>query len=60
MELKRLGVPTELFMYPGGRARHRDPRNQFVKAMAEMAWKDYYVRGLGKYVKNKGATEAVR
>jgi dipeptidyl aminopeptidase/acylaminoacyl peptidase len=48
MALKRLGVPTELFMYPGESHGIPDARNQFVKSMAEMAWMDYYVRGLGK------------
>ena len=48
MALKRLGVPTELFMYPGQSHGIPDARNQFVKSMAEMAWMDYYVRGQGK------------
>ena len=25
-----------------------EPRNQFVKSTAEMAWMDYWVRGVGK------------
>ncbi len=48
MALKRLGVPTELFVYPGESHGIPDPRNQFVKSTAEMAWMDYYVRGIGK------------
>ena len=48
MALKRLGVPTELFMYPGQSHGIPDQRNQLVKAVSEMAWMDYYVRGLGK------------
>ncbi|MFB3853852.1 MAG: prolyl oligopeptidase family serine peptidase [Vicinamibacterales bacterium] len=48
MALKRLGVPTELFMYPGESHGIPDARNQLVKAMAEMAWMDYYVRGKGE------------
>jgi dipeptidyl aminopeptidase/acylaminoacyl peptidase len=48
MALKRLGVPTELLVYPGESHGIPDPRNQFVKSMAEMAWMDYYVRGIGK------------
>ncbi|MEX2154742.1 MAG: S9 family peptidase [Gemmatimonadaceae bacterium] len=48
MALKRLGVPTELFVYPGETHGIPDPRNQLVKATAEMAWMDYYVRGSGK------------
>jgi len=48
MALKRLGVPTELFMYPGESHGIPDARNQYVKAVSEMAWMDYYVRGSGK------------
>jgi len=48
MALKQLGVPTELFMYPGNTHGIPDPRNQLVKAVSEMAWMDYYVRGQGK------------
>ena len=48
MALKQLGVPTELFMYPGTTHGIPDARNQFAKAVSEMAWMDYYVRGKGK------------
>lgn len=48
MALKRLGVPTELFMYPGASHGIPDARNRLVKSTAEMAWMDYYVRGTGK------------
>jgi dipeptidyl aminopeptidase/acylaminoacyl peptidase len=48
MALKRLGVPTELFVYPGESHGIPDPRNQYVKAVAEMAWMDHYVRGSGR------------
>jgi dipeptidyl aminopeptidase/acylaminoacyl peptidase len=47
MALKQLGVPTELFMYPGDTHGIPDPRNQLVKSVSEMAWMDYYVRGIG-------------
>ncbi|MEX2281333.1 MAG: S9 family peptidase [Gemmatimonadota bacterium] len=47
MALKKLGVPTELFMYPGNSHGIPDPRNQLVKSVSEMAWMDYYVRGIG-------------
>jgi dipeptidyl aminopeptidase/acylaminoacyl peptidase len=47
MALKRLGVPTELFMYPGQSHGIPDARNQLLKSVAEMAWMDYYVRGQG-------------
>jgi dipeptidyl aminopeptidase/acylaminoacyl peptidase len=48
MALKRLGVPTELYVYPGTTHGIPDPRNQLVKSVAEMAWMDYYVRGMGR------------
>jgi len=48
MALKKIGVPTELFMYPGQSHGIPDPRNRLVKAVAEMAWMDYYVRGQGE------------
>ena len=48
MALKQLGVPTELFIYPGSTHGIPDPRNQLVKAVSEKAWMDYYVRGKGK------------
>ena len=47
MALKKLGVDTELFMYPGRSHGIPDPRNRLVKAASEMAWMDHYVRGLG-------------
>jgi len=48
MALRQLGVPTEYYVYPGASHGIPDPRNQLVKATAEMAWMDYYVRGSGK------------
>ncbi len=48
MALKRLGVPTELYVYPGNTHGIPDPRNQLLKSVAEMAWMDYWVRGSGK------------
>jgi dipeptidyl aminopeptidase/acylaminoacyl peptidase len=48
MALKKLGVDTELFMYPGRSHGIRDPRNRLVKAVSEMKWMDYYVRGIGE------------
>lgn len=47
MALKKLGVPTELFMYPGRSHGIPDPRNRLVKAVSEKAWMDHYVRGIG-------------
>ena len=48
MALKKLNVPTELFMYPGNTHGIPDPRNRLVKSVAEKAWMDYYVLGSGK------------
>ncbi len=48
MALKKLGVPTELFMYPGRSHGIPDARNRLVKAVSEMAWMDFYVRGIGE------------
>lgn len=47
MALKKLDVPTELFMYPGRTHGITQPRNRLVKAVSEMAWMDHYVRGIG-------------
>jgi dipeptidyl aminopeptidase/acylaminoacyl peptidase len=48
MALKKLGVDTELFMYPGRSHGIPDTRNRLVKSVSEMAWMDYYVRGIGE------------
>lgn len=48
MALKKLGVPTELFLYPGDTHGIPDPRNRLVKSVSEMKWMDYYVRGIGE------------
>ncbi|HYW50852.1 MAG TPA: prolyl oligopeptidase family serine peptidase, partial [Gemmatimonadaceae bacterium] len=47
MALKRLKVPTEFYVYPGGTHGIPDARNQLLKATAEMAWMDYWVRQSG-------------
>ena len=47
MALKKLNVPTELFMYPGRSHGIPNPRNRLVKSVSEMAWMDHYVRGIG-------------
>jgi dipeptidyl aminopeptidase/acylaminoacyl peptidase len=47
MALKKIGVPTELYVYPGNSHGIPDPRNQYVKSVSELAWMDYYVRGKG-------------
>ena len=48
MGLKKIGVETELFMYPGRSHGIPGARNRLVKSVSEMAWMDYYVRGIGK------------
>jgi dipeptidyl aminopeptidase/acylaminoacyl peptidase len=48
MALKKLNVPTELFMYPGNQHSITDPRNRLVKSVAEKAWMDHYVLGTAK------------
>jgi dipeptidyl aminopeptidase/acylaminoacyl peptidase len=48
MALKKLGVDTELFMYPGRSHGIPGVRNRLVKSVSEMAWMDYYVRGMGE------------
>jgi dipeptidyl aminopeptidase/acylaminoacyl peptidase len=45
MALKRLGVPTEFFVYPGNSHGIPEPRDQYTKAMAEFAWMEHWVRG---------------
>ncbi len=48
MALERLGVPTEMLVYPGATHGIPDPRNQLLKSTAEMAWMNYWVRHSGK------------
>jgi dipeptidyl aminopeptidase/acylaminoacyl peptidase len=60
MALKAIGVTTELFMYPGQSHGIPDTRNQLVKAVAEMAWMDYYVRGKGEKFSWRQVLETVK
>jgi dipeptidyl aminopeptidase/acylaminoacyl peptidase len=46
--LSALGVTNEFWVYPGNTHGIPDARNQYVKAVAEMSFMDYYVRGSGK------------
>jgi dipeptidyl aminopeptidase/acylaminoacyl peptidase len=48
MALRQLEVPTELFMYPGSTHGIPDARNRLLKSVSEMAWMDYWVRGIGE------------
>lgn len=45
--LIHLGVPVEFWVYPGNTHGIPDARNQYLKAVAEMSWMDYWVRGSG-------------
>lgn len=45
MALKKLGVPTELFVYPGATHGITEPRNQLVKMVAEFNWFEKWIKG---------------
>ncbi|MEO8450708.1 MAG: S9 family peptidase [Gemmatimonadota bacterium] len=45
MALKRLGVPTEFFVYPGSSHGIPDPRNQLTKGIVEFNWFEKWIRG---------------
>jgi dipeptidyl aminopeptidase/acylaminoacyl peptidase len=45
MALKKLGVQTEYFVYPGMTHGIPEPRDQYTKSMSEFWWMDQYVRG---------------
>ncbi|MBI3569118.1 MAG: S9 family peptidase [Gemmatimonadetes bacterium] len=45
MALKKLGVPTEFYVYPGNTHGIPAARDQFTKSMAEFAWMEKWVRG---------------
>lgn len=49
MALKKIGVPTEYFVYPGNSHGIPDPRNQLVKSVAEMSWMEKWIRGKGDF-----------
>ncbi len=49
MALKKLGVPTELFVYPGTTHGIADPRNQLVKMVAEFNWFEKWIKGHDKW-----------
>ncbi len=45
MALKKLGVPTEFFVYPGSTHGITEPRNQMVKMVSEFNWFEKWIRG---------------
>ncbi|MBK8249987.1 MAG: S9 family peptidase [Gemmatimonadetes bacterium] len=49
MGLKKMGVPTEYFVYPGMTHGIPDPRNQLLKSVAEKAWMDKWILGKGGF-----------
>ena len=49
MGLRKVGVPTEYFVYPGSTHGIPDPRNQLLKSVAEKAWMDHWILGKGKF-----------
>lgn len=49
MGLRKLGVPTEYFVYPGMTHGIPDPRNQLLKSVAEKSWMDHWILGKGKF-----------
>ncbi len=49
MALKKLNVPTELFVYPGMTHGIPDARNQLLKSVAEKAWMDKWILGKGGF-----------
>lgn len=49
MGLRKAGVPTEYFVYPGNTHGIPDARNQLLKSVAEKAWMDHWILGKGKF-----------
>jgi dipeptidyl aminopeptidase/acylaminoacyl peptidase len=49
MALKKLGIPTEFFVYPGNTHGIPDPRNRLLKSVAEKAWMDKWILGKGDF-----------
>lgn len=45
MALKKRGVPTEFFVYPGQPHGIQLPRYQLVKMIAELSWFEHWIRG---------------
>ena len=45
MALKKLGVPTEFFVYPGNSHGIPGTRNRLVKMVSEFSWMERYING---------------
>jgi dipeptidyl aminopeptidase/acylaminoacyl peptidase len=51
MALKKLGVPTEFFVYPGNTHGITDMRNQMVKMVSEFYWMEKWIKGKKEWFK---------
>ncbi|HZS05349.1 MAG TPA: S9 family peptidase [Blastocatellia bacterium] len=60
MALKKLGVPTEFFVYPGNTHGIPDPRNQMVKMVAEFNWFEKWIKGKDKWFEWKELLSTVK
>lgn len=60
MALKKLGVPTEFFVYPGNTHGIPDPRNQVVKMTAEFNWFEKWIKGKEGWFSWKELVDSVK
>jgi dipeptidyl aminopeptidase/acylaminoacyl peptidase len=60
MALKKLGVPTELFVYPGNTHGITEPRNQLVKMVSEFNWMEKWIRGRTNWFEWKDLLDTVK
>jgi len=60
MALKKLGVPTELFVYPGSTHGIPDMRNRLVKAVSEFRWFDKWINGKETWLDWKELLETLK
>lgn len=51
MALKKLGVPTEFFVYPGNTHGITEMRNQMVKMVSEFYWMEKWIKGKKEWFK---------
>ncbi|MBM3734820.1 MAG: S9 family peptidase [Acidobacteria bacterium] len=59
MALKKLGVPTELIVYPRMPHGLTEPRYQYIKMQAEFNWFEKWIRGRDKWIDWKEVVESV-
>jgi dipeptidyl aminopeptidase/acylaminoacyl peptidase len=60
MALKKLGVPTEFFVYPGTTHGITEPRNQLVKMVAEFNWFEKWIRGKDRWFEWKELLDTLK